>query len=292
MTQIVFNHATVRERANMLTFLRLCAERGLSTVSIWGDEIAKVGEVEAFAALRDHGLVVSGYNRIGPLTPEHLAKAEAELERAARFGADHVMVFTGGLAAGERDLAAARGRLLDQLGPLLEMARKVGVKLAVEPLHPMLVGDRTIVASLRHGNDLCEALGAGVGLVVDVYHVWWDEQLQTEIARAGQAGRLLGFHVNDWLAPTKHLLTDRGMMGDGIIDLAAIHRMMREAGFDGPIEVEIFSTAWWARDPAEVMDIALARCGQIFAPADPTRPTQGLQTGDQPSGPAPAPRNA
>lgn len=278
MTQVVFNHATVRERADMLTFLRLCAERGLNTVSVWGDEIAKVGEVEALAALRDHGIAVSGYNRIGPLTPHYLAQTEAELERAARFGADHVMAFTGGLAAGERDLAAARGRLIDRLGPLLEMARKIGVKLAVEPLHPMLVGDRTIVASLGHGNDLCEALGPGIGLVVDVYHVWWDERLQTEIALAGQAGRLLGFHVNDWLVPTKHILTDRGMMGDGIIDLAAIHRMMQTAGFDGPVEIEIFSTQWWARDPAEVMDIALARCERIFAPADRAPPTQGPQT--------------
>lgn len=271
MNQIVFNHATVRQRADMLTFLRLCAERGLDTVSIWGDEIDKVGEAKALAALRDHGLAVSGYNRIGPFTAHYLALAEAELERAARFGADHVMAFTGGLAAGERDLTVARERLIDQLGSLLEMARKIGVKLAVEPLHPMLVGDRTIVASLSHGNDLCEALGDGIGLVVDVYHLWWDEQLQTEISRAGGAGRLLGFHVNDWLVPTKHLLTDRGMMGDGIIDLAAFDRMMRGAGYAGPIEVEIFSTEWWARDPADVMDIALARCAQIFAPAPPSR---------------------
>jgi len=278
MTQVVFNHATVRERADMLTFLRLCAERGLNTVSVWGDEIAKVGEAAALAALGNLGLSVSGYNRVGPITPQYLDLAEVELERAAGFGADHVIAFTGGLTAAKADLAGARGRLLDHLGPLLEMAGKIGVKLAVEPLHPMLVGDRTIVASLSHGNDLCEALGPGIGLVVDVYHVWWDERLQAEIARAGQAGRLLGFHVSDWLVPTKHLLTDRGMMGDGIIDLAGIQRMMQAAGFDGPVEVEIFSSQWWARDPAEVMDIALARCGQIFAPANRAPPTQGLQT--------------
>jgi sugar phosphate isomerase/epimerase len=245
----------------------------LNTVSVWGDEIAKVGEAAALTALGNLGLSVSGYNRVGPITPQYLDLAEPELERAARFGADHVMAFTGGLTAAKADLAGARGRLLDHLGPLLEMARKIGVKLAVEPLHPMLVGDRTIVASLSHGNDLCEALGPGIGLVVDVYHVWWDERLQAEIARAGQAGRLLGFHVSDWLVPTKHLLTDRGMMGDGIIDLAGIQCMMQAAGFDGAVEVEIFSSQWWARDPAEVMDIALARCGQIFAPANRAPPT-------------------
>lgn len=264
MTSIAFNHATVRDQADMVTFLRLCAERGVDTVSIWGDEIAKVGEANALKALFDHRLNVSGYNRIGPFVPEYLDRAEAELQRAARFGADHVSLFTGGLAKGHRDLHSARRLAEDLIGSLLNIARRVGVKLAIEPLHPMLVGDRTVIGSLTHANDLCEALGSGIGVVVDVYHVWWDERLETEILRAGQAGWLLGFHVNDWLLPTRHLLTDRGMMGDGIIDLPAIERMMRRAGFEGPIEVEIFSTDWWARDPADVLDVALARCQHLF----------------------------
>ncbi|UVK48656.1 sugar phosphate isomerase/epimerase (plasmid) [Mesorhizobium sp. AR07] len=264
MTAIMFNHATVRERADMLSFLRLSAERGIDTVSIWGEEITKVGEANALAALRDHGMKVSGYNRIGPFVPEYLGRAEAELERAARFGADHAFLFTGGLAEGERGLAAARRRAEDQIGRLLEMARRIGVKLAIEALHPMLAGDRTVITSLTSANDLCEAFGPGIGVVVDVYHLWWDERLEAEIMRAGQAGRLLGFHVNDWLLPTRHLLTDRGMMGDGIVDLPAIEGMMRRAGFRGAIEIEIFSTDWWARDPAEVMDIAIARCRRIF----------------------------
>jgi len=102
-------------------------------------------------------------------------------------------------------------------------------------------------------------------VVVDVYHCWWDERLSAEIERAGEAGRLFGFHVNDWLIPTRHLLTDRGMMGDGIIDLRGIHSMMRDAGYHGAVEVEIFSADWWARDPAEVMDIALDRCRSLFS---------------------------
>ncbi|MDK1389800.1 sugar phosphate isomerase/epimerase family protein [Sinorhizobium sp. 8-89] len=261
---IVINHATVRDRADMPTFVRLCAERGIETVSIWGDEIERVGEATALAALRTHGIAVSGYNRIGPFTDEGLARAPFELERAARFGADHVFLFTGGLAETEHDLFAARKRAEDRIAQLLEMARRVGIKLAIEPLHPMLVGDRTVIASLSHANKLCEALGSGIGVVVDVYHVWWDERLEAEILRAGQAGRLFGFHVNDWLVPTRHLLTDRGMMGDGIIHLASIDRMMRQAGFEGPVEVELFSTDWWARDPAEVLDIALSRCQRIF----------------------------
>ncbi|MCV9945114.1 sugar phosphate isomerase/epimerase [Rhizobium sp. BT-175] len=265
MIDIVFNHATVREKADMLTFLRLCSERGLQTVSIWGDEIAKIGEKDALCALNDFGMTVSGYNRVGPLTAGSLEQAEAELERAARFEADHAFLFTGGLRDNEKDLGSARRRIEDLVGKVLERARKIGVKLAIEPLHPMLTGDRTVISSLSHANSLCEALGPGIGVVVDVYHCWWDERLKAEIERAGEAGRLFGFHVNDWLIPTRHLLTDRGMMGDGIIDLRGIHSMMRDAGYDGAVEVEIFSTDWWARDAAEVMDIALDRCRSLFS---------------------------
>ncbi|MBB4189754.1 sugar phosphate isomerase/epimerase [Sinorhizobium terangae] len=193
-----------------------------------------------------------------------LRARKEELERAARFGADHVFLFTGGLGDGERGLVAARRRAEDHIGRLLELARRVGVKLALEPLHPMLAGDRTVITSLTSANDLCDALGHGIGVVVDVYHVWWDERLEAEIMRAGRSGRLLGFHVNDWLLPTRHLLTDRGMMGDGIIDLKGIEVMMRRAGFVGGLEVEIFSTNWWARDPGEVMEIAISRCREIF----------------------------
>ncbi|NTF35051.1 sugar phosphate isomerase/epimerase family protein [Rhizobium skierniewicense] len=264
MTEIVFNHATVRERADMLAFLRLSSDRGLKTVSVWGDEIAKIGEADALSALDDYGMTISGYNRMGPFTPEYLDRAEAELERAARFGADHVFVFTGGLLENEKNLDAARSRVEDTFGRLLDMARKIGIKLAIEPLHPMLAGDRTVITSLSHANALAESLGPGIGVVVDVYHVWWDERLAVEIERAGRAGRLLGFHVNDWLVPTRHLLTDRGMMGDGIIDLPGIEGMVRRAGFKGPVEVEIFSTDWWSRDPGEVMDIAIDRCRQLF----------------------------
>ncbi|WP_417725258.1 sugar phosphate isomerase/epimerase family protein [Salipiger sp.] len=264
MAGIVFNHATVRERADMLAFLDLCAGRGLDCVSIWGNEIDRVGEDRALAALRSHGMTVSGYNRIGPFTPEGLAGAEAELNRAARFGADHVFLFTGGFVDGHTDLPAARRHAEEVTARLLEIARPLGLKLAIEPLHPMLVGDRTVIASLGHANDLCDRLGDGVGVVIDVHHLWWDDRLEAEVMRAGRAGRILGFHVNDWLVPTRHLLTDRGMMGDGVIDLPRMERLVRRAGFSGPVEVEIFSTEWWARDPAEVMDIALDRCARIF----------------------------
>lgn len=267
-TDVVFNHATVRERADMVAFVELCAARGLHTVSIWGNEIEKVGEATALKGLRDHGMSVAGYNRIGPFDAEGLARADYELERAARFGADHVFLFTGGFQAGDGTLDSVRQRAEDTIAGLLDKARAHGVKLAIEPLHPMLVGDRTVISSLNHANDICDRLGEGIGIVVDVHHVWWDERLAVEIERAGQGERILGLHVNDWLIPTRHLLTDRGMMGDGVIDLAGIEALVRRAGYAGPVEVEIFSEDWWQRDPGEVMDIALDRCTEIFGGED------------------------
>src|SRR5690606_33571456 len=124
----------------------------------------------------------------------------------------------------------------------------------------------TIMTSMTEANDLCDQLGDGIGIVIDVYHVWWDNRLALEIARAGAAGRILGFHVNDWLVPTRDILRDRGMMGDGIIDLAHLWQLVRKAGYGGPIEVEIFSDHWAQQDPELVLDTAIDRCRAIFTP--------------------------
>ena len=263
MVEIAINHATVRERADMLEFLELCAERGIRHVSIWGQEVDKVGEEKALARMRRLGLQALGYHRIGPFTEDGLSSAQAELERAARFGADHVFLFTGG-GLGERSLAAERDRVEQALAELLGPARALGLKLAIEPLHPMLTGDRSVFSTLAQANDLCERLGAGTGVVIDGHHVWWDPALPQEVARAGENGRILGFHVNDWLIPTRDLVRDRGMMGDGVIDLAGMANQLRRAGYAGPVEVEIFSDDWWKREPGEVLDIAIARCQALF----------------------------
>ena len=135
------------------------------------------------------------------------------------------------------------------------------MKLAIEPLHPMYAADRACVNTLAHANDLCDELGEGLGVAVDVYHVWWDPNVATEIARAGK-DRILAFHVCDWLVPTTDLLLDRGMMGDGVIDIPAIRAMVEATGFDGLYEVEIFSAEnWWKRDPDEVLTTVVERLG-------------------------------
>ena len=153
----------------------------------------------------------------------------------------------------------------DGIGELLEHARPAGMPLAIEPLHPMYAADRACVNTMAHANDLCDELSpganAGLGIAVDVYHVWWDPDLEREIERAGgYSGRLMAFHLCDWLVPTADLLLDRGMMGDGVIDLPLIRSWMEAAGYRGPHEVEIFSERnWWKRDPDEVLATCVAR---------------------------------
>ena len=145
----------------------------------------------------------------------------------------------------------------DGIGGVLDHARSAGVPLAIEPLHPMYCADRACVNTLAQALDLCDELDRGasgaVGVVVDVYHVWWDPLLKTQIERAGDK-RLLAFHISDWLVPTAVLLTDRGMMGDGVIDLPLIRSWMEQVGYRGFQEVEILSSGnWWRRDPDEVL---------------------------------------
>jgi sugar phosphate isomerase/epimerase len=144
------------------------------------------------------------------------------------------------------------------IAEILPEARKAGVPLAIEPLHPMQAADRACINTLEQALDLCDALGDGLGVAVDVYHVWWDPKLEQQIRRAGKQ-RLLAYHICDWLVPTRDTLNDRGMMGDGVIDLPKIRGWMQAAGYDGAHEVEIFSERdWWRRDA----DAVLAVCGE------------------------------
>jgi sugar phosphate isomerase/epimerase len=150
--------------------------------------------------------------------------------------------------------------VLDGIGTILEHARASRMPLAIEPLHPMYAADRACINTLEQALDVCDALGDGLGVAIDVYHVWWDPKLAQQIARAGAAGQILAHHICDWLVPTRDLLLDRGMMGDGVIDLRGIRRMVEGAGFKGPQEVEIFSAEnWWKRPGDEVIATCIDR---------------------------------
>jgi sugar phosphate isomerase/epimerase len=242
-----------------------CARAGIGAVSPWRDIVQAAGVAQAAKLLRAHGMTVTGLCRGGMFPAADQAGRHAALDdnrravdEAAEIGAQCLVLVVGGLPKGSRDIGDARRQVRDALGVLLPHARLTGVPLAIEPLHPMYAADRACVNTLAQANDLCDELGAGVGVAVDVYHVWWDPDLQRQIARAGR--RILAYHVNDWLVPTTDLLLDRGMMGDGVIALRGVRAMVEQAGYRGHCEVEILSaTNWWTRDPDEVLRICIER---------------------------------
>ena len=269
------NTATVRAQWKLPDIIAGCARHGIRGISPWRDQVAAAGLKDTAQRIRDAGLVVSGYCRGGmfPAVDRDGRRAAQDdnkraVDEALTVGARCLVLVVGGLPKDRegrirsKDLPGARAMVRDGIGELLEYARPAGMPLAIEPLHPMYAADRACVNTMAHANDLCDELGAGLGIAVDAYHVWWDPQLKQEIARAGGASpsRLLAYHICDWLVPTTDLLNDRGMMGDGVIDLPLLRAWMEGSGYRGMHEVEIFSANhWWKRDPDDVLAICKAR---------------------------------
>jgi sugar phosphate isomerase/epimerase len=269
------NTATVRAQWTLPEIVSGCARHGIRGISPWRDQVAKTGLKESATRIRDAGLTVTGYCRGGmfPAVDREGRRAAADdnkraVDEALAVGAQCLILVVGGLPKGRdgkirsKDITGAREMVRDGIGELLEYARASGMPLAIEPLHPMYAAERACVNTLEHANDLCDQLGPGLGIAVDAYHVWWDPHLEREIARAGGStpSRLLAYHICDWLVPTTDMLTDRGMMGDGIIDLPRLRSMMETNGYRGMHEVEIFSANnWWKRDADEVLAICKAR---------------------------------
>ena len=273
------NTATVRRQHGadwgLLDILDACAERGIRAVSPWRDQVGAAGLQATAARLRQHGLVLSGYCRGGMFTYADAAGRAAArsdnrraLDEACELAAPCLVLVVGGLPgalggrAAHRDIAGARTQVLEGVAELLLDARTRGMPLAIEPLHPMYAADRACINSLEQALDVCDALdpqrSGALGVAVDAYHVWWDPKLQQQIERAG-VDRLMALHVCDWLTPTTDLLNDRGMMGDGVIDLPQLRGWVEAQGYAGFSEVEIFSSRWWARSGAEVLNTCIAR---------------------------------
>jgi sugar phosphate isomerase/epimerase len=263
------NTATVREKWNLREMIEGCARRGIRGISPWRDKLAQLGVKEAARLVRDNGLAVTGLCRGGMFPAAERKGRQAALDDnlraiddAAALAARCLVLVVGGLPAGSKDLNGAREMVRDGIGETLERARGAGVPLAIEPLHPMYCADRACVNTMAQALDLCDELDAGksgaLGVAVDVYHVWWDPELKRQIERAGDK-RLLAFHLCDWLVPTTDLLNDRGMMGDGVIDLPLIRSWMEAAGYRGFHEVEIFSSNWWRREPDDVLGVIKRR---------------------------------
>ncbi|CAN5589689.1 sugar phosphate isomerase/epimerase [soil metagenome] len=274
------NTATIRKQHGvdmpLDQIIEACAARGIRAISPWRDQVAAIGLGETSRLVKQYGLELSGYCRGGMFPAADAAGLKAThddnrraVDEACELNAACLVLVVGGLPgalagkAAHKDIALSRQQVKDGIAELLEYARANKMPLAIEPLHPMYAADRACVNTMEHALDICDALdparSGALGVAVDVYHVWWDPKLQQQIARAGKE-RLLAFHVCDWLTPTTHLLEDRGMMGDGVIDIPKIRGWVEAQGFAGYSEVEIFSTGnWWRRGHAEVLDTCIAR---------------------------------
>lgn len=261
------NLATVRRQWRMDEAAEACLRHGIAAIAPWRDQVAEIGLARAARLVKDGGIRVTGLCRGGFFpapTAEERARAVDDnrraVDEAAALGADCLVMVVGGLAAGSRDIGAARAMVRDGLAAMLPHARAAGVKVAIEPLHPVYAADRACVNTLGQALDLADELGDGVGAAIDVYHVWWDPDLERQLLRAGAAGQIHAHHICDWLVPTVDPLNDRGMMGDGVVDLKRIRGWFEAAGYHGPQEVEIFSERWWSRPGDEV----LATCVERF----------------------------
>ena len=269
------NTATVRKQGDLVQIVEACARHGIRAIDPWRDQVASIGLDRAVAAVRDAGLELSGYCRGGMFTSDAARRIEVRddnrraIDEAVALGAPCIVLVAGGLpqysrpgSAVSRDIGKARAQVTDAIAEMLVYAGEARMPLAIEPLHPAYAADRACVNTIKQALDICDRLdpqrSGALGMALDVYHVWWDPELLPQIARAGK-DRLLAFHVCDWLVPTTDILNDRGMMGDGVIDIKSVRSAVEAQGFDGYSEIEIFSNAWWEKPIDEVIQTCIAR---------------------------------
>ncbi|MFM9370250.1 sugar phosphate isomerase/epimerase family protein [Streptomyces sp. Da 82-17] len=267
MTRFSINQMTVKQ-LSLPELAESCGALGVTGVGLWREPVAEYGLEAAAKLMRDSGLTVTTLCRGGFLTaidPHARVRAlddnRRAVDEAAALGTDTLVLVSGGLPPGSRDLHGARERIADALAELGPYAHARGVRLAVEPLHPMYAADRCVVSTLTQALDLAERFPADqVGVCVDTYHLWWDDRAPAEVARAGAGGRLYAYQLADWTTPLPAgVLNGRGQLGDGAVDFTEWHTRMAEAGYTGPVEVELFNAELWARDGHEVLAETLER---------------------------------
>ncbi|QGV80559.1 sugar phosphate isomerase/epimerase family protein [Streptomyces ficellus] len=256
LARFSINQMTVRQLP-LPRLVEECVRLGVPGVGLWREPVAEYG-LEATAQLvRDAGLAVTTLCRGGFFTTAtDLDDNRAAVDEAATLGTDTLVLVSGGLPPGVKDLAAARSRIAGALAELVPYAAGRGVRLAIEPLHPMYAADRCAVSTLDQALALARPFAPSeVGVVVDTYHVWWDDHAPAAVARAGAEGRVHAFQVADWTTPLPAgVLTGRGPLGDGVIDLRAWRERVDASGYTGPIEVELFNDTLWSRDGVDVLE--------------------------------------
>jgi sugar phosphate isomerase/epimerase len=252
-----------------------CARAGIPAIGPWRDIVAEAGLDKAAKLIKDAGLRVSSLCRGGFLTAPDadgqaaaLADNRAAILEAVALDTQELFLVVGGLAPGERDVVAARQRVADRLGDLVPFAVEHGVRLVLEPLHPMYAADRALISTLGQALDLAAPYDAqAVGVAVDTFHVWWDPELKAQIGRAGRENRIASYQVCDFNLPiAADALLSRGMMGDGVIDFATIGTWVRDAGYTGDIEVEIFNQEIWDADGDDVLARMKDRYAELVQP--------------------------
>ncbi len=241
-----------------------CARRGIPSIALWRHKVEEQGLNESVCAVRDTGLHVSSLCRGGMFPGESAEERRKRIEdnfravdEAAALEVDVLVLVVGGAAP--VGINAARQMVQDGVATLVPYAKSAGVKLGLEPLHPMFAGDRSVLTTIAEAREIAQYYDANeVGLILDAFHIWWDPCITEEIAAAGE--RIRGFHVSDWLVPLPDVLLGRGMMGDGVIDIRCLRSAIDRAGYLGPIEVEIFNQAIWDTAP----DLVLERIVETF----------------------------
>ncbi|GGY22187.1 xylose isomerase [Streptomyces xanthochromogenes] len=266
------NQMTVKQ-LSLPELVDACVRLGVRGVGLWREPVADYGLQASAKLVRDAGLDVTTLCRGGFLTAVEpaaraaaLADNRAAIDEAATLGTDTLVLVSGGLPAGSKDLAGARERVAEALASLGPYAAARGVRLAIEPLHPMFASDRCVVSTLNQALDLASAFPPSqVGVVVDTYHVWWDDAAPGAVVRAGATGRIHAFQLADWVTPLPAgVLNGRGQLGTGSIDLAWWASLVELAGYAGPVEVELFNDGLWAGDGVALLADTASRFAQIL----------------------------
>lgn len=271
LSRLSVNQLTLPETCSMPDFVDVLVRNEVPYASLWRDKVRSFGVASTAKLVAERGLALSGYCFAGLLNGPDAAEAarardevRRTLDEAAALRAPCLIFIAGGIDTRDRKIADARARALDGLAELVPHARSVGVKLAIKPMHPMMCAARSVLSTIALANDWCDQLQAddAVGIAVDTYAVWWDPAVEPGIARAGS--RICAMQVNDWLVETQDLRLDRGMMGDGVIDIAALRTMVDATGYAGPVEVEILSKHnWWCREPEEIIGVIKDRFSKV-----------------------------
>ncbi|MCQ4044575.1 sugar phosphate isomerase/epimerase family protein [Streptantibioticus rubrisoli] len=262
LARLSINQQTVRQ-LSIPQLARCCRALGIPGVGLWRSPVQACGVRRVAQVVRDAGLTVTSLCRGGFFTASDpgqwdaaLADNRTAIDEAAALGTNTLVLVSGGLPTGSKDLVAARERVAEALGQLVPYATEHGVRLAIEPLHPMFASDRCVVSTLCQALDLAERFPAEhVGVVVDTYHLWWDEQVPGQLARAGRSGRIAAFQLADWITPLPEgSLLGRGQLGDGCVDLRGFRERVDAVGYSGPVEVEVFNPGLWHRPGMEVLE--------------------------------------